>query len=153
MNRRGVSLIEVLMGIIIVVVASIATLSYFSSALGSVGKQGNRRAALERARQRLEQLMETSATPIKPSDIDVEHTVTCAGGACAFSAIPETVSVQSDLPLLPIVSTVQCRHDTSAGTPNGTCDVLELSTKVWFIPGSAADNDFNRVHIRTLRVP
>ena len=56
-GRSGVSLVEILIGILIVVIASIGTLSYFSSVLGNVGRQSNRRAAIERARERLEQLM------------------------------------------------------------------------------------------------
>ena len=153
-NNKGVSLIEVLLGLLIVAIASLATLTYFSTGFGSVNKTGNRRAALERARERLEQLMVVNVDTIKPSPIDLAaHVVTCTGaGVCTLSNAAETVSVDN-LPSQTIISTMQCRHDVSAGTPNDTCDVIELSAKVWFMPGSAIDDDFNRVHIRTLRTP
>ena len=64
--RSGGSLIEVLLGILIVVLASIGTLSYFAYAFGSVNKQGNHRAALERARERLEELLEVDVAQIQP---------------------------------------------------------------------------------------
>ena len=150
-NRRGVSLIEILLGLLIVTIASIATLNYFAQGLGNINKQGNRRAALERARQRLEDLMAVSSILIKPTDINVEHTVTCGAGTCAFSNAVETVPV-NDLPTQRIISTVLCQHDAAAGTPSGTCDILGLTAKVWFTPG-ATDDNFNRVYVRTLRTP
>jgi len=152
-----VSLVEILIGLLIVIVASIATLTYFSSALGGVGRQSNRRAALERARQRLEQLMETTPGLITPADNNPRW-VTCAGSPCSWTLataapIPaEQVDVE-DIGLQPMETTVQCIHDVAAGTPADTCDVLELGAKVWFIPGSVTDDDFHRVHIRTLRTP
>ena len=150
-RRSGVSLIEVLLGLLIVTIASIATLNYFAPGFGNINKQGNRRAALERARQRLEELMAVNTVLIKPTDIDVAHTVTCGAGTCVLSNAVETVSV-NDLPAQRIVSTVLCQHDAFAGTLNGTCDVLEFGAKVWFTP-SAADDNLNRVYVRTLRTP
>ena len=138
---------------IIVVIASVGTLTYFAYGMGNVGKSGNRRAALERARERLEQLMAINAALIKPSDF-VVHTVICGATTCSVLNAAETVPVDN-LPLQKLVSTVQCVHDVSAGTPNGTCDVLELSAKVWFTSDFNEYNDsrdrFNLVHIRTLR--
>ena len=155
MQKNGVSLIEVLLGLLVVTIASIATLTYFSSALGNVNKQGNRRAALERARQRLERLMEVNATTIQPTDGQLYFVSCNNAGACGPPVLvnPNNTVAVDDVPSLPLQSTVQCIHDPAAGTPNGTCDVLELSAKVWFIPGSNLDDDFNRVHIRTLRTP
>ena len=156
-GRKGVSLIEILIGMLIVVIASIATLTYFSSALGNVGRQSNRRAALERARQRLEELMAANVDTITPTD-DLVHFVKCnAAGACGpLTLVPDstdTVTVEDLSQPQLVQSTVRCQDDPSAGTPSSTCDVLELSAKVWFRPGSAVDDDFNRVHIRTLRTP
>ena len=153
-NRRGVSLIEILIGILIIVIASIGTLSYFSVSVGNVGRQSNRRAALERARQRLEELLETNSNLINPSVVDgIAHPVICDGaGNCQLNNAAETISVD-DLPSQTLVSTVECKHDGAAGTPGGTCDVLELSAKVWFIPGPTVEDDFHRVHIQTLRTP
>ena len=158
-QQTGVSLIEVLIGLIIVVVASIATLTYFSSALGNVNKTGNRRAALEQARQRLEQLMAVNVGTIKPNPpllVGTAYFVSCNNaGTCGPPAAvdPNDTVTVDDLNGQKLQSTVACIHDPAAGTPIGTCDVLELSAKVWFIPGSTADNDFSRVHIRTLRTP
>ena len=151
--RSGVTLIEILIGMIIVVIASVATLTYFAYGMGNVGKSGNRRAALERARERLEQLMAVNVDLIKPDPIDFAvHIATCSATTCTLpNPVPaEWVSVDN-LSTQKLVSTVQCVHDRSAGTPDGTCDVLELTAKVWFIPGSTGDNDFSRVHVRTLR--
>lgn len=157
-KTRGVSLVEILVGLIIVVVASIGTLTYFSSALGHVGKTGNRRAALERARQRLEILAQAGLSVIAPPSLLVGQVrfISCnAAGVCSgpVAADPnDTVNVE-DLTAQLLQSTIECKHDAAAGTPDGTCDALELSAKVWFMPGSTADDDFNRVHLRTLRNP
>jgi len=162
-GRKGVSLVEILIGLIIVVVASIATLTYFSSALGGVGRQSNRRAALERARERLEQLLQVDPDSIKPT-IDSALPpngqpvlwVSCAGATCSkeISNPNETIDVE-DLqgPQAPrLESTVQWKDDPAAGTTD-VPDVLELGVKVWFFPNSTVDDDFHRVHLRTLRTP
>jgi len=153
-NIRGASLIEILLGLLIVTIACLATLRYFAYAKGNIGIQGNRRAALERARERLEQLMAGSVTPMTPPQDGVAYPVTCAGTACTWSAavVAETVSVD-DLPSQPIRSTVQWVDDPSAGTGTGTLDTLALGVKVWFTANTAVDDDFNRVFIRTLRTP
>jgi len=152
-SKRGATLIEILISIFIVALASIATLTYFAYAKGGIGKTGNRRAALERARQRLEQLMETNPTLISPAN-DVLHQLACSGLPCTwiFDGPAETVDVE-DIGQQPIVTTVRWRDDPSAGTPASTHDVLELSAKVWFTPGDTTDDDFHRVHVRTLRTP
>ena len=162
-GRKGVSLVEVLIGLIIVVVASLATLTYFSSALGNVGRQSNRRAALERARERLEQLMAVNVDTIKPTidstlppDGQPVLWVSCAGATCSQQASNpnETIDVEdlqgAQAPQLE--STVQWKDDPAAGTTD-VPDVLELGVKVWFFPASTVDDDFHRVHIRTLRTP
>ena len=156
MNKRGVTLIEVLLSIVIIAIASIATLTYFSHAKGGIGKTGNRRAALERARERLEQLMASPITPITPPVNDGSaHQATCSAGSCILLApVTEFVSVD-DLPAQKIESTVQWVDDPSAGTtgPSGTIiyDALALDVKVWFTSDFGVDDDFNRVNIRTLR--
>lgn len=158
LGKRGVSIVEVLIAILIIVTASIATLTWFSYSLGNVGKQGNRRAALERARERLEQLMEANANQITPPTVGTTYWLTCTGGTpCTWSApsalqVTQNVSVD-DLPAQPLETTVQCTHDPSAGTPSGTCDVLEFGAKVWFTANTGADDDVSRVYLRTLRTP
>ena len=155
MHRRGASLIEILIGIIIVTTASAGALVYYGHGMGRISRQGNRRAALERARERLDQLVAVSAATIKPPDNDnALYWVSCAGGACTRTAayVAETVSVDN-LPAQRIESTVQWINDLSAGTPTSTSDTLALDVQVWFIRGSSARDDFNRVHIRTLRTP
>ena len=151
---QGVSLVEVLLGLLIIILASIGTLSYFSFALGGVGKQSNRRAALERARQRLEQLMAAKASAIQPPDGNL-YWLTCTGNPCAWtrSAAPVTQTVPiDDLPTpQPIETTIQWVDDPSAGTV--TRDVLELGVKAWFIPNSTIDDNVNRVYLKTLRTP
>jgi|GEM_PF-1761258 len=164
LNRRGVSLIEVLIGILIVTIASIGTLMYFAYAKGNIGKTGNRRAALERARQRLEQLMATNVDTIKPPADGQMYALTCTGNPCTWAIsgpvtentlVPEP-TVVDDLPSQ-IATTVQWRDDPAAGTgvpPNPVIfDTLELAVRVWFTPDFNAQDDFNRVHVRTLRTP
>ena len=151
-HRGGASLIEVLVGLLIVVIASVATLSYFAFALGGINKQGNRRAALERGRAQLEQLMDAPITRIQPAD-GQPYWLTCAGTPCTWtlSAVRATQSVTvDDLPSQTMETTVQWVDDPSAGT--ATNDTLALGVKVWFT-ASAADDDFNRVYVRTLRTP
>lgn len=160
-RRRGVSLVEILIGLIIVVVASLATLTYFSSALGNVGRQSNRRAALERARERLERLMEVDVNSIQPvviaalpQNAQPVRWVKCVGATCGpelLSPDPTDQVNVDDLTGQTIESTIQWKDDPSALT--STPDVLELVVKVWFVPGPLIEDDFHRVHIRTLRTP
>ena len=166
MNKRGATLIEILIGIIIVSIASIATLSYFAYAKGGIGKTGNRRAALERARQRLEQLIEVNADDIKPPVDGQMYELFCTGTPCAWSLSAAPVTENSlvgqpttvdDLPSH-IAATVQWKDDCSAGTGNCVSgpfiyDTLELAVRVWYTPDFSAQDDFNRVHVRTLRTP
>ena len=155
-HKEGVSLIEILLGLLIVTIASIATLNYFASGLGNINKQGNRRAALERARERLEQVL---AADVNQSAFQVpnsaQYWLTCTGSPCTWtrSAVQVTQAVSvNDLPNQTIETTIQGVHDPSAGTSSSTLDTLALGVKVWFTP-SAADDNLNRVYVRTLRTP
>ena len=162
-RQRGVSLVEILISIVIISVASIATLTYFAYAKGGVAKQGNRRAALERARQRLDQLMEANpddfeptVDPGLPQDSQPVFWLSCAGSPCAWSlhssSFSETGILVEDLGNQQMETTVQWKDDLSAGTT--TPDVLELGVKVWYMPGTpVVDDEFHRVHVRTLRAP
>ncbi len=157
-GRKGVSLIEVLLGLLIVTIASIATLTYFSAGFGSVNKTGNRRAALEQARQRLEELMQTNpdalpaSNPLLPQNAQPQLWLTCTGAPCTWASstaiTPETFTLNG-VANLREETTLQWTDDPSAGTT--TPDVLALGVKVWFIPNSSVDDDFNRVYVRTLR--
>ncbi len=156
MKNRGVSLIEILLGLLVVTIASIATLSYFAYGFGNLNRQGNRRAALERARERLEQLMATSPSESAFHLPDgSQYWLTCAGDPCTWtrSAIRVTQSIAvNDLPNQTIETTIQGIHDSSSGTGASTLDTLALGVKVWFTQ-SATDDNFNRVYVRTLRTP
>jgi type II secretory pathway pseudopilin PulG len=155
MRRRcGVSLVEILLGIIIVTIVSIGTLSYFAYGLGNVNKQGNRRAALERARQRLEQLMAVKLSDLPP-DTGQLHWCTaepCGTGVWTTSPTPlpgPSVSVD-DLPSQRTEVSAQWLDDPSAGT--SILDTIELGVKVWFVPGQV-DDELHRVYLKTLRTP
>lgn len=153
-NNKGVSLIEILIGMVIITIVSIATLSYFSYGIGGIGKQGNRRAAMERTRARVEALMAADVDQIEPPVDGQTYWLTCTGSPCTWtvagSIATEAVSVD-DLANQRMETTVRWIDDPAAGTavPN---DVLEFGVKVWFMP-NADDDDFNRVHVRTLRTP
>ena len=162
-RSRGVGLPEVLIGMLILVLASIATLSYYAFAKGGIGKQGNRRAALERARERLEQLMTANidAIPIAQSDGQM-YWLQCNGGTpCTWVkggagvVVTETTTVD-DFPTQRMETTAQWRDDTSTGTAMN--DVLEFSVKVWFVPVSTnaavvvPDDGLNRVYLKTVRI-
>lgn len=161
-SKKGATLIEILIGLLIVAVASIATLTYFAYAKGGVGVSGNRRAALERARERLEEM---SASPILamrppidtglPPDSQPLHWVSCdTANPCQVwppGDPDERVSV-GDFPNQPVKATVQWKDDFGAGTTD-VPDTLELAVKVWFTPGDTTDDDFHRVTVRTLRTP
>lgn len=156
LKRRGVSLVEVLIGLILLVVACLATLQYFAYGLGGVGTSGNRRAALERARQRLEQLLEANVDNIKPPTDGNTYWLRCAGDPCAWTVVnaapnpPQTILVD-ELAAQPIETTVRWVDDPTV-TP-GIPDTLELGVKVWFTQDFGTDDNFSRVHIRTLRTP
>jgi prepilin-type N-terminal cleavage/methylation domain-containing protein len=149
-NSRGLTLIETLVGMVILVLVSLGAFTFFSNGMGALGKQGNRRAALERARERLDQLMQASFSQVKPADSAV-HWLSCAGSPCAWtmsSSKPvETLAVNS-LAAQPIETTVQWKDDPAAGTAS-TQDVLEFTVQVWY-HGSTNDN-FSRVVLKSLR--
>ena len=154
-RHKGMSLVEVLIGIVIVVVASLATLSYFVHGLRGIGKAGNRRAALERARQRLEQLMAANLGQLPPLDGQLRWCSSgspCTSWVTSATPVAQTIAVD-DLPSQRMETTVQFIDDPAAGTGTANRDTLALDVKVWFIRGSTIDNEFNRVYVRTLRTP
>ena len=164
-KNSGVSLIEILLGLLVVTIASIATLQYFAYAKGNMGIQGNRRAALERARERLEQLLAASFNAIEPTLQAPPATqnpvtwLTCAGSPCTWTKslvrTTQTVAVD-DLPTRPIETTAQWMNDPDSPTTSPssfTPDTVELGVKVWFTMNTGADDDFNRVLVKTLRTP
>jgi type II secretory pathway pseudopilin PulG len=146
--------VEVLVGILIVVIAAIGTLSYFSYGLGGIGKEGLRRAAMERARQRLDQLMEANLTAIAGANLQDGQpywlTFSPATNTWNRPAAPtfEGVTVD-DLPNQPMETTVQLVDDPTAGTTG--LDVALIGVKVWFTGNAGADDDHNRVYVKTLR--
>ena len=156
-SRAGVSLIEVLISMLLIVLASIATLQYFGPTKGYIAKSGNRRAALERARQRLEQLMEAPSATLPPQDGQLYWCTTagnpCGGWTASGTPLAQTggVPVGNLQGTQPLQVSVQAIHDPAAGTPVTNFDTTEFSAKVWFLPGPAIDDDFHRVHVRTLR--
>ena len=157
-RRKGVSLIEVLIGLLIVTIASIATLKYFASGFGSINKQGNRRAALERVRERIEQLMATdiNQSVLQPPDNN-QYWLTCSGNPCSWtrssSRVTQPVLLNNDLPNQPIETTIQWVDDPYPPAGTSTRDTLVVGVEVWFMPNSAVHDNFNRVYVRTLRTP
>ena len=155
--RRGVTLVEVLIAFVIIVVASIGTLTYFAMGMGNVGKTGNRRAALERSRERLEQFMASAIADLPPRD---GSCYACAAGTCtaaswvAYGCVatpPSDVIPVEDQGDLRRETFAQFVDDPSAGTTDDL-DVYEFGVKVWFT-NTATDDDFHRVHLQTLRTP
>lgn len=153
---RGVTLVEVLTAFVIVTVASVATLQYFGLPRGEIGKTGNRRAALERARERLEQLMASPIAQLPPRDGNCYACAdaTCTAGswaayACGAAPPADAINVE-DQGALRRETFAQYVDDPSAGTAG--LDLYEFGVKVW-LTNTATDDDFYRVHLRTLRTP
>ena len=157
MNKRrgesGVTLIEVLVGIVVVTMAAAGALSFFTYGNAGIQDKSQSRAALEQASSRIELLMAENADNISPPDSAVRW-LSCAGTPCTWTLSPtqvtETVPVNGVGS--PMRTTVQWVHDPSAGTHAGTRDVLQLAAKVWFSPTTTDDN-FHRIEMRTLRKP
>ncbi len=151
MNEKGVTLVEVLVGIILLSVICIASLGFFTFGLGGMAKEGNRRAALEQARARMEQLLSSDASALPT--LDGTKYWCSAGDPCTTwsnTSAAQTVTV-NDLTGMRIETTGQGVHDASAGTPVGFYDAWELGVKVWFTPRINNDDDYNRIYIKTLR--
>ena len=155
-SRHGVTLVEVLISFVIIVIASVATLQYFGTTRGYIGKTGNRRAALERARERLEQFMASDIDQLPPRD---GGCYACAGATCTLASWtayacgtppPSDVIPVEDQGNLRRETVAQFIDDPSAGT--GALDVYELGVKVW-LTNTNTDDPFNRVSLRTLRTP
>ena len=153
--ERGVSLLEVLVGLILIAVICLCTLNYFAFGLGGMGKQGHRRAALERARERLEQLMAAPTSQLPP--IDGKKYWCKAGQPCSeWITLEEGTAAQTvrvaDFPAQRMETTASAvDDDPSAGTGESVLDVWEFGVKVRFTSNSADDNDFNRVYLKTLK--
>ena len=152
-GREGVSLIEVLVGLLLLSVVCISAFGYFAYGLGAIGKQGNRRAALERARERLEQLMAAQVGELPGLD---GQTYWCSAGSPCTTWTPsenvpiaQTVAV-NDLPSQRMETSVRGVDDLSAGT--ATLDTWNVGVKVWFT-SDLTDDDFHRVYLRMLRSP
>ncbi len=146
---RGVTLIEVLIAIVIIAIASVGMASQFSVGLGSVEKQGDRRGALELARQQMEQLLADPVTVLPPSDGTLYYcnVSPCTSTSWVAGKPPRTVPV-THLGAMPCEVTGQWINDTTTGVP--ARQTVEFGVKVWFAPGSS-DDDFHRVYLKTLR--
>ena len=163
-QQRGAGLAEVLVGVLVVSLASIGALGFFSHGLGGIQKQGYRRAAAERAREGMEQLAAASLSDIAVGDsadgtqywLTWTCTYYCSDTTCGWTR--STGRVTDTVSLGGIFSgqreiTVRRVHDGTTGTPVTTLDAVELRVKVWFTKNSAADDDSNRVQFKTLRDP
>ena len=153
--ERGVTLIEVLVGLLLLSAVCLSTLTYFSYGLVGIGQQGHRRAALERARERLEQVLSTSTAQLPARD-GLKYWCS-AGNPCTTwtpsgAAIVQTAAVD-DLASQRMETTAQGVHDASAGTPVGFYDAWEIGVKIWFTSRTNNDDDYNRVYVKTLRAP
>ena len=149
-GKRGASLIEVLLALVIITLAAISALSFFAYGMGAIARQGNRRAALERARERLEQVMAANINNVSPSNGN-PHWLSCSGNPCNWNLSPDPVFEQvtvNDLTGQSMETTAQLKDDPTAGTD--TLDVVEFGVRVWFTPG-LADDDYHRVYLRALR--
>jgi prepilin-type N-terminal cleavage/methylation domain-containing protein len=159
-NSRGVTLIEILVSLVIIAVASIGTLQFFSQGMGGVSKQGNRRAAMEQARARLEQMMAVNAGTLTPVDGSLYYAF-CNTNPCTLNltTVQTAEEVEVNGKNRKIESTLQLIDDPTSrelGDPTAQTlgpDVLVLSVKVWFTSNTTLDDDFNRVLIQTLRTP
>lgn len=154
--QSAVTLIEVLISFVIIVIASIATLSYFGATRGYIGKTGDHRAALERARERLEQLLASDIAQLPPRDGSCYACAdaTCTAGSwatygCGATPPADAIAVE-DQGNLRRETFAQFVDDPAAGTAG--LDVYEFGVKVWFTT-TATDDDFQRVHLQTLRTP
>lgn len=150
-GERGASLVEALVSMLIIVTACIATLAFFTYGMSSISGEGDRRAALELARARMEELLAASESSVRPADNQLRW-LTCTGTPCAWALSAAQVFQAGNLNTLQnqqIETTSQWIDDPTAGTAG--LDVLELVIKVWYTPHFGVDDEFNRVQIRALR--
>ena len=153
MDKKGISLIEVLVGMVLLAVICISSLGFFSYGMGGIGREGNRRAALERARDRMEQLLAADAASLPSLNGPSMKSWCDNGDPCTnwvTTSRTQTVPVGS-LGNLPMETTAQPVHDPTAGTTNNFNDAWELGVKVWYTPRAGTDDEFNRVYLKTLR--
>lgn len=149
-KSQGFTLIELLISLLIIVLASICTLSYFQYGLGGIHQEGNRRAALEIARGRMDQVFAADFNSINPpAGTTTEHYLTCSGTPCTWSQpssgeIWDTVTV-NEKPGRRLYTKVMWRDDTPG---DGTVDddVVEIVVRACYKPGGS-----NWVELRSLR--
>ena len=151
-GERGASLIELLVAIVMVALAVICSLAFYSYGGGGIEKEGNRRAAAEFARSRIEELLAANVDTIRPLDANLRW-LSCAGSPCTWTMstaqVFEQVNVNSIL--RPMETTVQWVNDPAALGAAGS-DTLDLSVRVWYT-SRANDDQYNRVLTKTLRTP
>ena len=153
-SERGASLVEALMAMLLIVTACVATLAFFTFGMASISGEGDRRAALEIARGRMEELLAVSSSSIRPTDGQIRW-LTCAGAPCTWTISPPAAPAFNDTANLNtltnqrIETTSQWIDDPTAGTVG--LDSLELVVKVWYTPNFGVDDEFNRVQMRALR--
>ena len=155
-RKRGYTLVEVLVGILVVAVAAIGALSFFSYGWSGIARQGYRRAAAERAREQMEELAAADVAAFainNPSD-GALYWLICNGSPCVWTQ--SNVRVVDNVSLGGLFNgqreiTAQRVHDRTTETPPATLDAVELSVRVWFTANTGADDDFNRVQLKTLR--
>lgn len=155
-ENGGVSLVELLVSLTLLVLATMTALGFFGYALGGIDREGNRRAAYEQARARLEVLTQTSASAVNPPSNGSVRWLTCTGSPCTwtlFSTRTTETAAVNDLSRT-METTVQWANDPTNDPPTGTPppDTLEFIVRVWYTT-RATDDDFNRVHVRMLRTP
>ena len=151
-GRRGVTLIEILVTIVFVAIAVMGALNFFSYGAGGIKIQGDRRAALQQASARLEELMASNGALVTPPNGTLRW-VTCTGSPCTWNffttSTPETVPVNG-LGNLRTETTVHWIDDPADTT--ATLDTLDLGVKVWFTSGSTDDAN-HRIELHSLRTP
>ena len=150
--QKGVTLIEVLVGLVLLAVICISSLGFFSYGLGGIGREGNRRAALERVRERMEQLLAGNAASLPSLDGPSVKYWCSAGDPCAaWSTATQTQTVPvNNLGNQRMETTAKSVDDPTAGTNNYN-DAWELGVKVWYVPTGGTDDDYHRVFLKTLR--
>ena len=150
------------MGVLVISLAAIGALGFFSHGLGGIQRQGYRRAAVERARERLEQLMQANVVDIAgedPADGQQYWLICSAASGVLCTSWTRGSTRATDTISLNVVFngqreiTVRRVHDRTTGTSPATLDAVELSVRVWFTANTGADDDFNRVQLKTLRAP
>jgi len=145
-DRKGATLVEVMIASVVLVVMALGGAAFLFRSRGDVAVQRNKRAALEVANSRLEDLQASSYDDIKPLNQDyTSYYISRVGANWALASADPGETVLINNRLYPIAATV-VYLDVDGGGPSYDC--VQATVSVGYRLGSG-----DAVRLQTFLAP